>query len=71
MRMVNSTFRKGIRRGLGLKQWDSIRDRLGDAFVEATVRTAKLKDEYLHRAFKSQNELVAGLARSIKRRQYS
>ena len=71
MRMVNSAFRKGIRRGLGLKQWDSIRDRLGDAFVEATVRTAKLKDEYLHRAFKFQNELVAGLARSIKRRQYN
>ena len=40
MRMANSAFRKGIRRGLGLKQWDSMRDRLGDALVEATVRTA-------------------------------
>ena len=35
--LINSAFCKGVRRGLGLGKFESIRDRVGSGFQEAAV----------------------------------
>ena len=54
---VNQAYRKGIRRGLCTRKRDSVRDRLGEWFVEA-VEKVKLKTLYIKRALHSVNTLV-------------
>ena len=46
-RMINSGLRKAIRRGLKMKRYESISDRLGDKFQEATERAKMLKLSFM------------------------
>ena len=58
-RMINSGLRKAIRRGLKMKRYESISDRLGDKFQE---RAKTLKLSFMKRAYCSVNGVVKGMA---------
>ena len=58
---VNRGLRKGIRRGLGMKKYESISGRFKGMFQEAIERTKTLKTSFLKKAFYSVNSLVRGL----------
>ena len=58
---INTAYRKGIRRGLGMRQRDSIVERIPD-FVEASLKMKILQTKFLKWAIDSRNELVRGLA---------
>ena len=66
---VNAAYRKGIRRGLGMRQRDYIVERI-PGFVEASLKMRILQTKFLKRATESRNELVRGLALLIVRRSY-
>ena len=66
---VNTAYQKGIRRGLGMRQRDSIAERIS-GFVEASLTMKILEAKFLKRATESRNELVRGLALLIVRRSY-
>ena len=59
--MVNHAFRKGVRRGLGMKKYEFIHDRLKDSFREAMARAKDMRLKYLQRAGQSVNYFVRGL----------
>ena len=59
--MVNQAFRKGVRRGLVMRQYECIHDRPKDGFQEAMTRARDTKLKYLQRAGQSVNYLVRGL----------
>ena len=61
-KLVDGTYQKNIRRGIGLRQEDSVRDRLGDWFVEASVQVKRSQVLYMKRALESSNALVRALA---------
>ena len=54
-RMVNITFRKGIRRDLGMRQYDSVCDRLGNGFKEVADKIDVVKQKFMERAINSPN----------------
>lgn len=62
-RLVNTAYRKGVRRGLGMSQRDSISERLGSRFVEASEVIESGKEKYLARAVNSPSRLVMTFAR--------
>ena len=66
---ANTVYRKGIRRGLGMRQRDSEVERIPE-FVKASLRMKRLQTKFLKRATDSRNELVRGLALLIVRRSY-
>ena len=66
---VNTAYRKGIRRGLDMRQRDSIVERIPE-FVEASRKMKILQAKFLQWATESRNELVRGLALLIVRRSY-
>ena len=66
---VNTAYRKGIRRKLGMRQRDSIVERI-PGFVEASLKMKILQTKFLKRATNSRNELVRGLALLIVRHSY-
>ena len=60
--LINSAFRKGVQRGLGLGKFESIRDLVASGFQETAVRAKMLKLKFLQRAAMSINYfLVKGL----------
>ena len=61
--MVNQAFRNGVRRGLGMRKYESIHDRLKDGFQEAMSRAKDMKLKFLQRAGQSVSYLVRGLFR--------
>ena len=65
--LVDVSYRKGIRRGIGLRQRVSVRERLGDWFVGTSVQVQKL---YMKRALDSTNTLVRGLSLMAYRDNY-
>ena len=65
----NTANRKGIRRGLGMRQRDSIVERIPE-FVEASFKMKILQTKFLKRAINSRNELVRGLTLLIVRHSY-
>ena len=66
---INTAYRKGIRRRLGMRQRDSIAERIPE-FVEASLKMKIIQTKFLKRATDSRNELVRGLALLIVRRSY-
>ena len=66
---INTAYRKGIHRGLGMRQRDSIVERLPD-FVEASLKMKILQTKFLKQAIDSRNELVRGLALLTIRHSY-
>ena len=62
--MINSGLRKAIRKFLNIKRFESISDRLGDKFQEASERSrAKtLKLSFMKRAYCSVNGVLKGMA---------
>ena len=62
VRMLNAAFRKGVRRGLGMKPRESIRERLNDCFKEASEKIRRLQLLFVKRAVHSRNLLVQGLS---------
>ena len=56
----NTVYGKGIRRGLGMRQRDSIVERI-PRFVEASLEMKILHTKFLKRATDSRNELVGEL----------
>ena len=59
---VNTAFRKGIRKGLGIKSRDSISERLEGMFQEASYKIKNLQILFMRRAIVSRNSLTRGLA---------
>ena len=68
--LVDVSYRKGIRRGIGFRQRVSVRERLGDWFVEASVQVQKSQVLYMKRALDSTNTLVRGLSLMAYRDNY-
>ena len=66
---VDTAYRKGICHGLGMRQRDSIVERIPD-FVKASLKMKILQAKFLKWATESRNELVRGLALLIVRRSY-
>ena len=66
---VNTAYQKDIRRGLGMRQRDSIVERIPD-FVQASLKTKILQTKFRKWAIDSRNELVRALALLIVRRSY-
>ena len=66
---INIAYQKGIRRGLGMRQRDSIVKRIPE-FVEASLKMKILQTKFLKRAIDSRNELVRGLALLLVRHSY-
>ena len=60
-KLLDQAYRKGIRRGLGMRRRDSIRERLGEWFVEASERVEMQQTLFMKRAVHSPN----GLARTM------
>ena len=58
---MNTAFRKGVRRGLGMKSRDSLHDRL-EGFQEASVKIRILQLLFLKRSVHPKNEIVQTLA---------
>lgn len=58
VRAVNRVYRKGIRRGLGMRDRDSVTGRLGDWFVEAAEKMKKDQVLFLKRSIHSVNDFV-------------
>lgn len=52
---MNITFRKGIRRDLGMRQYDSVCDRLGNGFKEVADKIDVVKQKFMERAINSPN----------------
>ena len=65
---VNQAYRKGIRRGLCMRNRESVRDRLGEWFVEAVEKVKKLKTLYIKRALHSVNTLVRTISWQVYRK---
>ena len=59
---VNTAFRKGVRKGLGMKSRDSISERLEGMFQEASYKIKNLQILFMRRAIVSRNSLTRGLA---------
>ena len=57
-KLLDQAYRKGIRRGLGMRRRDSIRERLGEWFVEASERVKMQQTLFMKRAVHSPNGLV-------------
>ena len=78
VRSVNTAFRKGVRRGLGMNSRDSLHDRL-EGFQEASDKIRRFQLLFLKRSVHAKNELVQTLAlrcyedrsRSIVRGRYT
>ena len=62
VRMLNAAFREGVRRGLGMKPRESIRERFKDCFKEASEKIRRLQLLFVKRAVHSKNLLVQGLS---------
>ena len=60
VKMLNTAFRKGIRRGLGMRRCESICDRFQD-FIEAAERVKDIRRRFLQIALNSVNGLVRSL----------
>ena len=60
VRSVNAAFRKGVRRGLGMKSRDSLQDRL-ECFQEASDKIRRMQLLFLKRSIHAKNELVQTL----------
>ena len=58
VRSVNRAYRRGIRRGLGMRDRDSITDRLSSWFVEAADKMKKEQLLFLKRCMYSSNTIV-------------
>lgn len=65
--MLNSAWRKAIRKGLGMGFRDSISDRLKGWFKEATEKMLREQALFLHRALYSGNAVVRGIALATQR----
>ena len=61
IKSINTAYRKGIRRGLGMAQSDSIRGRMSDWFEECEVKVRRQQLLYMKRAAHSVNSLVRRL----------
>ena len=59
--MVNQAFRKSVSRGLGMRKYKSIHERLKDGFQKAMTRAKDMKLKYLQRAEQSVNYLLRSL----------
>ena len=66
---VNTAYRKDIRRGLGMRQRDSIVEIIPE-FVEASLKMKILQTKFFKRVIDSRNELVRELALLIVRHSY-
>ena len=64
---VDAIFRKGIRRGLGLRWKDSLYQRLGNWIVNASVKIRTVQALSLKRSIDSRNDLVRGLSWRVYR----
>ena len=62
IKSVNNAFRKGIRKGLGMKQSESICQRFPGRFTEATTKMKRQQLRSLKRATESKNRLVGLLS---------
>ena len=58
---INIGLRKGVRKGLGMKKYDSINDRFNGAFQEVEERIRAMKHNYFKKPFYSVNRLVRGM----------
>ena len=58
VRSVNKAYRRGIRRGLGMRDGDSITDRLVSWFVEAVDKMKKEQLLFFKRCMYSSNTIV-------------
>ena len=54
-------YRKGVRIGMGMRNYDSICEQLGTRFVEASENIEQLRHLFVQRAKESLNSLVRGL----------
>ena len=66
---VNTAYRKGVRRGLGMRQRDSTAERL-PGYIESAVKMKELQLKFLKRATQSRNGLVKGFAWLVCRYNY-
>ena len=63
---VNKAYRKGVRRGLGMSQRDSLCQRL-TGFEEADVKMKSIKLRFMKRATESPNRLVDSMSWHVYR----
>ena len=63
---MNIAYRKGIRRGLGMRPRDFVSERF-PGYIESSVKMKKHPIQFLRRATQSGNRLVSGLSGLICR----
>lgn len=63
---VNNAYRKGVRRGLGMAQRDSLCQRIA-GFEEADVKMKRSQLRFMKRATESQNRLVGSMSWHVYR----
>ena len=68
VRSVNRAYRRGIHRGLGMRDRDSITHRLGSWFAEAADKMKKEQLLFLKRCMYSSNTIVKCVGRLEYRR---